>query len=163
MYSTKAVANWFLKKHEGELDPMKLQKLVYFAHGWHLGLYDARLVNETVQAWRFGPVFPTVYHEFKEFGPNPIKRKATREKFENGAIVRWVPVIPRDDEDTQAFLEKIDSEYSSLTAVSLSALTHAPGTPWRRVWDEMGGVEIRGKEIPDRIIKQYFRQLAAES
>ena len=57
-YSAKAVANYFLAraKESGEtLSPMKLQKLIYFAHGWHLAVFDAPLLDEEVQAWDYGP------------------------------------------------------------------------------------------------------------
>jgi uncharacterized phage-associated protein len=36
-----AVANWFFARAEAEgktLDPMKLQKLIYFSHGWSVAI-----------------------------------------------------------------------------------------------------------------------------
>ncbi len=54
--SAKLVANYFLKKAAAEgvtLDPMKLQKLVYIAHGWHLGLLGAPLLRSPIEAWTY--------------------------------------------------------------------------------------------------------------
>jgi uncharacterized phage-associated protein len=53
-FDSKAVANEFLKLAEQDgvkLSPMKLLKLVYFAHGWHLALKGEPLLNERVEAW----------------------------------------------------------------------------------------------------------------
>ncbi len=61
-YSAQAVANCFLdlaNKENKEITPLKIQKLVYIAHGWFLAVTDKPLVDdEFVEAWQYGPVFP---------------------------------------------------------------------------------------------------------
>ena len=47
-YSALAVANWFVENLAGTT-PLKLQKLIYFAHGWHLALKGEPLIDEVVQ------------------------------------------------------------------------------------------------------------------
>jgi len=76
LYRSMAVANWFID-HVRNLTPLKLQKLIYYAHGWHLALRDQPLIDELIEAWEYGPVVPNVYHEFKEFGNQPITRRGT--------------------------------------------------------------------------------------
>src|SRR3977135_2921517 len=101
-FDAKAVANFFLDlaKAEGQpLTPMKLQKLVYYPHGWRLGIVGKALLNEQIEAWEFGPVIPSLYHEFKEFGDQPITRKARKIKLlggkRPGAILHdFTTVIP---------------------------------------------------------------------
>ena len=82
-----AVANWLLKKSWDENKPitqMKIQKLLYFAHGWHLALLDKPMMDEVVQAWKFGPVFESVYHTFKYFGAAPIDSNSYLERTKSG-------------------------------------------------------------------------------
>ncbi len=70
------VARYFLLKadpDEGELiSNLRLQKLLYYAQGFHLALYDELLFAEAVVAWMHGPVVPEVYHEFKRYGAERI-------------------------------------------------------------------------------------------
>ena len=54
---------------------MKLQKLAYFAHGWNLAIRNTPLINESVEAWKFGPVIPSLYHDVKGYGMEPITAK----------------------------------------------------------------------------------------
>src|SRR5258708_6687363 len=75
-FNSVAVANWFVEKANQGGKPvtlMKLLKLVYFAHGWHLALTKKPLIKEEIEAWKFGPVAPDVYHVFKTNGAGPIK------------------------------------------------------------------------------------------
>jgi uncharacterized phage-associated protein len=154
-YDSKAVANYFLKLAERdgkELDPMKLQKLVYFAHGWYLAVNDQPLIDDIIEAWRYGPVIPTLYHEFKAFGRGAITRGAST-MVASGTKIRFcIPELaPSSDTD---FLNRIWETYGVMTAVQLSNMTHAPGTPWESVWNKNEG--RKNVNIPDDLIKQYF-------
>ena len=74
-YSALAIANFFLENHKS-ISPMKLQKLVYFAHGWNLAISNNPLIKEPIEAWDYGPVISTIYNEFKLFGGSNKNRLA---------------------------------------------------------------------------------------
>lgn len=79
-FPAKEIANYFLgiADNNGKpISPMKLLKLVYYAHGWHLALSGNPLIKENVEAWRFGPVVRCLYDEFKIWGNGPIRKRAT--------------------------------------------------------------------------------------
>lgn len=162
-YSSKAVANFFLDKAEAEgtsLSPMKLQKLVFFGHGWSLGLQDEPLINETVEAWKFGPVIRSLFDEFREFGSLPITRHARKYKITGGEVKPVIPRLPEDAVDDRALLDRVWDVYHKYTAIQLSNLTHAPGTPWAETVKEYNGDPPLGLDIPDDLIKQYFKRMA---
>ena len=52
--------------------PMHVLKLAYLCHGWMLGVFGRGLIAEPAEAWRYGPVIPTVYHTYKSFRGEPI-------------------------------------------------------------------------------------------
>ena len=157
MYSAIAVANYFLdvaSRDSEALTPMKIQKLVYIAHGWHLGLHGEPLITEPVEAWRWGPVFPSLYHEFKKYGREPITGKGT----EGGET----PDDP--DEDTREFLNEVWKNYQPYTGVQLANLTHEPKTPWDSTIDPYKGKSSipTHLEIKNETIREYYKEWAEQ-
>jgi uncharacterized phage-associated protein len=154
-YDSKAVANYFLNLAERDgktLDSMKLQKLVYFAHGWYLAVNGQPLIDDIVEAWQYGPVIPTLYHEFKEFGGGAITRMAKTVVVSGSKIRVSVPELdPRMDTD---LLNKVWETYGDMSGFQLSNLTHAPGTPWEQIWTINEG--RKNVDIPDDLIKTFF-------
>ena len=150
MYNPIIIANYFLSKYgvSYNITPMKLVKLVYIAHGWHLGITDSALIDENPEAWKYGPVIPRIYHEFKKHGKNPIKA-------EN--------ITPVDDGllpvNKIAFLDKIWSVYGRFTAIQLSEKTHQPGSPWHIVWNSKQGKAVGPRQIPQHLIRDYYRKM----
>lgn len=157
-YSPLAIANYFLDKAKAEgkpLSPMKLQKLIYFAHGWHLALYGGKpLLNEQVQAWDYGPVVPSVYHEFKKFGSGRIEQYGTDFDFSKGEII--TPRIPLDDKQTLALLDKIWEVYGKYTGIQLSNLTHEHNSAWTDVRNDPENGGMRSVGIPNKLIQREF-------
>lgn len=148
-----AIANYFIKKsfEDGTgLTPMKLLKLVYIAHGWHLGLAGEPLIGERVEAWKYGPVVPSVYDEFKHYGDRNISKLAYFN--ERGQLVSPLP-----NEATLPFLDEVWQVYKEYNGLQLSTLTHQPGTPWDVVWNRQGGRDRKGAEITNDLIAAYYK------
>jgi uncharacterized phage-associated protein len=117
-----AVANSILQKGQRDavaLDPMKLQKLVYLAHGWHLLFLQNPLIAQDVEAWNYGPVIPKLYREFKEFKAAPITRTAS-------LLPGTLTTSPLEE----ALLESVWATYKDKSGIYLSMLTHEPGYAW---------------------------------
>ena len=139
------VANYLvaksLEKDDG-LTPLQLIKLVYIAHGWFLAFYDKPLLREPVQAWKYGPVVPSVYHIAKTYGRDHIQETFSgAENFENLK------------EQEKELLDEVLRVYGKYNGVQLSSLTHSKGTPWQKIWD---GTLF--EDIPDDVIKEYYAQ-----
>lgn len=152
-YSAKSIANGLLKvaQDRGQtISNMKLQKLLYFAHGFWLASTGAPLIGEVPEAWQYGPVYPSVYHEFKECGGDAINRLATEISFATGLI----EPVPFPDDQVMGYLASVYNSYGSQSAIQLSRLSHLPGSPWARVREESRGAF--SADIPDSYTHQYF-------
>ncbi|KJV77759.1 Panacea domain-containing protein [Orientia tsutsugamushi] len=70
------VASYFLVLVDREagdvITKLKLQKLVYFAQGVHLALFDKPLFKEDIEAWENGPVVRHLRSIFGGFEANAI-------------------------------------------------------------------------------------------
>ena len=151
-YSAKAVANYFLAKDR--LTQMKLHKLLYYAHGWHLGFGEKPLLDETLEAWTYGPVVPSVYHEFKQFGAKKIKCQAT--EFDPSYELWVVPRIDASDKFVHDLLDRVWEVYGDYTAAQLSGLTHAADSPWTLT--RKHNPEVKYVGIPNDVIKSHFTE-----
>jgi uncharacterized phage-associated protein len=119
----RTVGNRFLglaREDNSPVDPMKLQKLVYLGHGWHLVYFGSSLVRQPIEAWKYGPVIHDLYSEFKEFGANPISRDAN-----NSDAPSWPP-------ESDTLMQNVWNTYKKYDAIELSMLTHEPGGAWDR-------------------------------
>lgn len=158
-----AIANYFIelaRQHGQPLSPMKLQKLVFFAHAWWLALTGTPLIDETVEAWEYGPVIPTIYQEFKHYGKDNIKEPCRSFTFVGGEPIASPPELPCPDSNVEALLNKIWEVYSKFSAFQLSNMTHIAGTPWEKRVSEIKakqGILPKGYDIPDDLIMEYFR------
>ena len=165
-YSSKAVANYILDlaKEQGEiLTAMKLIKLVFIAHGWHLAIAGEPLINEHPEAWKYGPVVPSLYHHFKRFGSGPITKKAHSYRFKRGGGYKiLVPSLEGgskfDLDLAKAIMNFVWQAYSRYSAIRLSMMTHQPNTPWEKVWRRQGS-KTRGTDIPDDVIRDHYGAL----
>lgn len=151
LYNPLAISNYFINKSfatGSPLTPMKLLKLVYISHGWYLGLFEKELITEAVQAWKYGPVIPSVYETFRSFGRGQITKMVDV----NGET----PMV--DDADTQMFLDAMWQRYQHLDGLQLSELTHQPNTPWDITWNKKGGCSTMGTIIPNDLIQQHYKE-----
>ena len=156
-----SIANYFVllsQRDDVILRQLKLMKLVYIAHGYMLALLDrptegAKL--EKVEAWRYGPVFPSVYNSFKDYGSNPIVLMAVVDdpsNVENGRYRKTIPMI--EDESEKVVCEFVWQKYAIYTDSTLISALHAEGTPWSEVY-RAGENAI----ISDEITKRYYKQI----
>jgi uncharacterized phage-associated protein len=165
-YPAKAVANYFLDLAKGQgkqIDPMKMQKLVYFAHGWCLALKDAPLITERIEAWQYGPVVRELYAAFADVGSGPITHPAYETRCEKLIVGYYAPRIDAQEEEGQvdkesakSLISEVWKVYGDFTAIQLSNLTHLPESPWAKAWLP----NQRNTTIDDENIKIYFKAQA---
>jgi len=173
-YSPGTVANWFLmrsKQNSQYLTQMQLQKLMYFAHGWTLALQNAPLIKEPAEAWQYGPVFPSVYHGFKQYGrgqlPNGVDalmQEPMRDSVTGN--IQFKSLIPNpQDATTQQLLEEVWGKYASFSGEQLSNMTHydTPENPWKITYAKALEKQMTSVDIPNTFIKRYFDILRTEN
>lgn len=151
MYSAKEIASFFIQKGLDEDNPvtqMKLQKLIYFANGFLLATSsgERRLVEETFEAWDFGPVLPSIYHEYKLFGSNPIVKNNVVLKILGRPLN--LELSKNVKEEDVKILEDVWNSLKVFTALELSTVTHRENGAWSKVYKpERRSVPIKEEDI----------------
>jgi len=152
------VANSFVSRFgsRAELTHMKLQKLVFFADGWKLGLTRLPLVEERPQVWRYGPVFRSLYNILTGRGDSPITAPVVV-----NPVTGDVPLIAPDaqNEDSR-LIDWIWLRYGAFSELDLSRAAHATGTPWHQMAARYDFAVPFNLEIPNDVLETYFRGLA---
>lgn len=113
------IAKYFLSKADDDagdlISNLKLQKLLYYAQGFHLALYNRPLFQEEIEAWTHGPVVTDIYHHFKDSGSDGIPRPDN---------------FPTFSEQTTELLDEVYSVYGQFSAWKLRNMTHDE-QPWK--------------------------------
>lgn len=155
LYKPTWVANSFLLKGREDnicdIDPLKIQKLVYNLHGWHLATTGRPAIGERFEAWPMGPVLPSLYHQFKTHRWNQITTFAKDVDPITGEVKSLY--VPASDEQFTKIISLVWERYKKLSGLELSALTHADGTPWSLAR------EAGQQYISDDVIKDHFVKL----
>lgn len=122
----------------------ELLKLLYFAHGWLLGLRGRPLVQDRVFAWDLGPVVTDVYYRYRHFNANPIDSPTVDMEEFLDAGQEWV-------------IKGVVESYKEKTFGELFGIAHHPSTPWYQVFHTEG----RNAVIPDDLTRKHYERLAA--
>lgn len=149
--SVLSVANAFIELgiREGvPISNMKLQKLLYFAQGHCLGMYDRPLMDEAPEAWQYGPVFPSAYHAFKQYGAAPITQRAQQYNPFANTLTEFPPVAAQD----YGLIVAVWNAYKDRSPIHLSEMSHIPGGPWEKAYGK-----YRNADISEADMKEYFR------
>lgn len=117
-----------------DVSPMKLQKLLYFVACEYQKRTDTPLFSESFQVWKYGPVLPSVYGEFKSFGKEPISAYARDAKGISYIV---------DESTSPALKSSIDIIWGSFKdwdPIALSQITHMEGSAWSKAFDAYDSV-----------------------
>ena len=154
MYRPSYVANSFLyqawQEKRTDMDQLKVQKLVYYLNGWFLAIRDTPLVGESFEAWRYGPVLASLYHQFKTAGRDSIRDYAADPDTEGNKAFR----VGAKHLHFYEIFDQVWDKHKHYSGFQLSHSTHAEGTPWSEA------IKAGQLYLSDDSIRQYFINMA---
>lgn len=141
------VAEYLLQLSDTETNDitnLKLQKLVYYAQGFHLAMYDKQLFPDLIEAWQYGPVVSELYHAYKQNGNQIIAPTDSYDFSEQ---------FTKDQEE---LLREVNEVYGQFSGMKLMNMTHEE-RPW------LEAIETKTQQISPYTMQSYFKeQLIAE-
>lgn len=148
MYSALEIAALVIKvaqKLGQTLTPMQIIKLVYISHGYSLGFDSKALVEDEVKAWKYGPVYPSLYSKLKQYGSREVPANAL-----SGSL--------DCESDVGQLIEAVLTHYENFDGIDLSALTHQPKTPWDLTVASSG----LNTTISNDLIESHYKEIIAK-
>jgi uncharacterized phage-associated protein len=121
---------------------MKLQKLTYLAYGLYMDVKKEKLFAEEIQAWKYGPVIPDLYHSFKLYHANPIP---------NGHYL-VNDVETSITSEIKDLVDAVIDMHGGKSAGELVDFTHRDGTPWSKAY-QAGNSNL---VISDDLIRDFY-------
>jgi uncharacterized phage-associated protein len=125
-----------LRRRLGDVGAVKLQKLLYYAQGWHIAHTGAPMFKETIKAWAKGPVVADVWADEAHERGRPVRRAL--------------------DDASLATLEYVIERYGALSGRDLIRMTHDEG-PWRDVSESDDSAAPENPEITHEALARWFR------
>ena len=154
-----SISNYLIDKTDEitgkKLKLLGLMKRVYLVHGFSLAILNKPAIDhrfDKVEAWKYGPVIPSVYHTFKYNGSNDIVTLGKIIDFEKDNYPDETPML--EDPKLQAICNMVLNRYKNFSDREIVEFTHMKNTPWDIVY-----VEGENKEIDDKLTKMYFEEI----
>jgi uncharacterized phage-associated protein len=161
-FDARGIANCLLDlardKHI-KLTNLRLQKIVFFAHGAFLQRFRKPLILNRFEAWDHGPVVPELYHCLKQFGDREITGSASRFDLETRTFIRvecdFPPEVSKHLNDVLLF-------YGRMDPWELVKLSHVEGGPWDTTIKNSAHRSNFSMIIDTQVIEHYFLGGAAQ-
>lgn len=139
MFDVLEISKYVIKYEDSKGRPisnLRLQKLLYFIQANSLVETSKPCFKQKIEAWDYGPVVPSAYHEYKKFGSTPIFPSK-----------RNIDIL---DSKTKVLINEILEECSKITTKKLVEITHRQ-KPWKIAY-----ANYYNKEITTQSILEYF-------
>jgi len=153
------IANYIIfyaNKYGYEVNNLSLQKLLYYLKAKLLYEESSFQIEETVEKWKLGPVFPKVYHEFKIFGSDmilePLKRVEVKD--EKIRLKKFNSAIFTDFEKIK--MNELLEKMIEVDRFRLVDMTHEEDI-WKQ-YEEFIESGVKNIQYTDYEIKEYFNK-----
>lgn len=142
-------------RQDDDLTPLRVQKLLYFLHGWYSAVTGTPLLDEPFVRGKFGPKLLSLDADLAHYQGVPVAEYVSEWNADTGQLT---PMFVNLEAFPQfgPVLEKVWREYARYTTAELSSMSHGAGSPWDRTTGE-------GLPISQATIADAFLRLAGEN
>ena len=158
-YDPRIIANFIIADSMAKNRPitnLALQKLLYLAHAQFFMGHDKPLVSGYFEAWKFGPVMPSIYKTLKKFGREPITELFEEIDLFSGEVSQ-LPQLR--DQHVIDHLTGVLFYFGRYSAGQLVDVTHASEGPWHHIWHKSRTDPFADRRISDSVTKSRFAKL----
>ena len=166
VHESTTIARYILERHQKKRIPFmgitKLIKLVYIAHGYYLAKYKKPLINDSIEAWHYGPALRDLYRAIKDAEREKSKYRYASDYDAADEILDYkdtnllgyeVENVKTLSTEAKEIIDKVIKDCFDYDAIELTGITHSDYTPWYLT------VAMGGSRIDDKLIQGYYEDL----
>jgi len=143
------------------VSPLKLQKILYYEQAWFMafGGRDNTLFPDAPEAWVNGPVYPTIYHIYKDRTPNMCDHLQISDFTDQDPLFALRQYCERLSlgPDFSELIESVITMYGSKTQNQLIFMTHSE-RPWAEAREGLAPYERSERSISLDTMFNYYRE-----
>lgn len=124
------------------LTPLRLLKLTYLCHGWHLGYFGRAIFSDHVCAWKLGPIIPNLYQFLKSHRDRPIFPK------------HMPPINTHVPDSSRELIRSVFDAFGDWCGIKLSKYTACFESPW----DTARKINNTNVIISNDLIEHYYKR-----
>lgn len=128
-----------------QTDHLTVQKLTFFLQSYHLAVFGERLVEDSFQAWRYGPASRKLYDYWK-FNRDPEHN-----------IESWNNITGEMPDIQVKAIDITIERFQDYRAWKLVGESHTPGAPWKITRGNLPDDAKSEKIIPESLMARYYR------
>lgn len=144
------------------VNPLKLQKLLYYIQSWHITKFEKDILFETMpEAWVNGPVYRPIYDKYKasffrnENFPSTLNEEELSKEVESSLQNLNL------NEEKHGLLFSVLNAYGVMSDERLVLMTHSE-QPWNEARKGLSPIERSENKISADIIFDYYNRRIAE-
>lgn len=131
-----------------DVSNLKLQKLLYYCQAYSLALTGEPMFAEEIEAWSYGPVVPSVYRRYKQYGRCDIP------------LADIVPFSIKD-EKAAGIVRLVKRQKGAYSAIAIMDMAHRE-LPWKEAYDIHLNAPISNKTMRDYFADRLCREMSEE-
>lgn len=130
-----------------EITNLLLQKILYYVKAISILFEGNTIIPEPCESWKYGPVFPSVYEKYKDFGKQEIVLHLSDE-YVNGLL----------SEKEKQITEFVLKTFGIYNVWFLKDITHCE-EPWIEARNGIDDNDVSHNRIDDDLIIDYFHRM----
>lgn len=129
-----------------DISNLKLQKLLYYCQAYSLALTGEPMFAEEIEAWPYGPVVPSVYRSYKQYGRYDIPLADIRP-------------FTLSDEKVAGIVRLVKRHKGAYSAIAIMDMAHSE-RPWREAYDIHLNAPISNETMRDYFADRLCREMS---
>lgn len=144
------------------VSPLKLQKILYYEQAWYMVFFGKQLLFEDIpEAWVNGPVYKTIWYEYKGKVPYMTDHLQSEDFLEEGetsedAIKQLASSMNLSSNEID-FLDSVFNTYGTKSQDQLVFLTHCE-TPWAEKREGLKPFEHSDRKLSLESMFNYYNE-----